>query len=55
MKSSANKLFNVYSNIMKAGSIVYAAAQQLDQSLYDINESQITRDRTFAKLDSELV
>ncbi|KAG0339474.1 hypothetical protein BG000_002022 [Podila horticola] len=42
-------------NIMKAGSIVYAAAQQLDQSLYDINESQITRDRTFAKLDSELV
>ncbi|KAG0356409.1 hypothetical protein BG005_004658 [Podila minutissima] len=42
------------SNIMKAGSIVHAAAQQLDQSLYDINESQINRDRTFAKLDSEL-
>jgi len=45
----------VYSNVMKAGSIIYAAAQQLDQSLYDINESQISRDRTFAKLDTELV
>jgi hypothetical protein len=45
----------VCSNVMKAGSIIYAAAQQLDQSLYDINESQISRDRTFSKLDTELV
>ncbi|KAF9098169.1 hypothetical protein BGX29_007755 [Mortierella sp. GBA35] len=41
------------STIMKASSVIYGASQQLDQSLYDINEAVITRDRTFERLDSE--
>ncbi|KAF9986008.1 hypothetical protein BGZ75_002306 [Mortierella antarctica] len=40
--------------MMKATSIILAAAQQVDQGLYDINEAIITRDRTFERLDPEL-
>ncbi|KAF9547413.1 hypothetical protein EC957_008422 [Mortierella hygrophila] len=39
--------------VMKASSVVFGATQQLDQSLYDINDPVISRDRTFEKLDSE--
>jgi UDP-glucose:glycoprotein glucosyltransferase len=38
---------------MKTSSVVFGATQQLDQSLYDINDPVISRDRTFEKLDSE--
>ncbi|KAF9181890.1 hypothetical protein BGZ51_005123 [Haplosporangium sp. Z 767] len=41
------------SNIMKVSSIVIGATQQIDQSLYDINEAIITRDRLFEDLNSE--
>ncbi|KAG0277722.1 hypothetical protein BGZ95_005473 [Linnemannia exigua] len=40
-------------NIMKTSSVLFGAMQQLDQSLYDINDPVVNRDRTFAKLDSE--
>ncbi|KAG0312541.1 hypothetical protein BGZ97_011100, partial [Linnemannia gamsii] len=39
--------------VMKTSSVVFGATQQLDQSLYDINDPVISRDRTFEKLDSE--
>ncbi|KAF8938350.1 hypothetical protein BGZ58_001082 [Dissophora ornata] len=41
------------SNIMKASSIILNAARQLDQGLYDINQAEVTRDRTFEKLNIE--
>ncbi|KAF9135677.1 hypothetical protein BGW39_001076 [Mortierella sp. 14UC] len=41
------------STIMKTSSVLFGATQQLDQSLYDLNDPVINRDRTFAKLDSE--
>ncbi|KAF9429568.1 hypothetical protein BGZ94_010274 [Podila epigama] len=42
-------------NIMKAGSVIFGATLQLDQSLYDINESEISRERIFEKLDQDHV
>ncbi|KAG0378074.1 hypothetical protein BGX24_004801 [Mortierella sp. AD032] len=41
------------SKIMKTASVLFGAMQQLDQSLYDINDPVVNRDRSFAKLDSE--
>ncbi|KAG0309294.1 hypothetical protein BGZ98_003896 [Dissophora globulifera] len=40
------------SNLLKVSSVLLKAAQQLDQGLYDINQAEITRDRTFEKLDA---
>lgn len=39
--------------VMKTSSVIFGATQQLDQSLYDINDPVISRDRTFENLDSE--
>ncbi|KAF9438604.1 hypothetical protein BGZ76_006503 [Entomortierella beljakovae] len=41
------------SNIMKISSVVYRAAQQLDQSLYDINQPALSRDRQFHEAQAE--
>ncbi|KAF9398057.1 hypothetical protein BGX21_008225 [Mortierella sp. AD011] len=41
------------STTMKISSVILAAAQQLDQGLYDINEPSIDRDREFQGLKSD--